>query len=91
MVVHNSLLITEVENTNLHHNCFDHNLIVSILEKNICTFFAPPDGIIEANYKSNDKPVVIQKTLSSEQVQQLEGTGAGAALQNALRDWGYAK
>lgn len=72
-------------------NKVDHNLIVSILEKNICTFFAPPDGIIEANYKSNDKPVVIQKTLSSEQVQQLEGTGAGAALQNALRDWGYAK
>ncbi|MBX9836832.1 MAG: sulfatase-like hydrolase/transferase, partial [Silvanigrellaceae bacterium] len=72
-------------------NKVDHNLIVSILENNICTFFAPPDGIIEANYKSSDKPVVIQKTLSSEQVQQLEGTGAGAALQNALRDWGYAK
>ena len=72
-------------------NKVEHDLIVSILQNNICTFFAPPDGMIELNYKETDKPVVIQKTLSSEQVQQLEGTGAGAALQNALRDWGYAK
>ena len=69
----------------------DQNLLVQILQNNICTFFAPPDGIIESNYSKSEKPVVIQKTLSNEQVEQLEGTGAGAALQNALRDWGYAK
>lgn len=72
-------------------NKVQSDLIVSILQNNICTFFAPPDGIIETNYSEQDKPVVIQKTLSNEQVQQIEGTGAGAALQNALRDWGYAK
>ncbi len=72
-------------------NTVQNDLIVNILQNNICTFFAPPDGIIESNYSEKDKPVVIQKTLSSEQVQQIEGTGAGAALQDALRDWGYAK
>lgn len=72
-------------------NRIQNDLIVNILQNNICTFFAPPDGIIESNYSDKDKPVVIQKTLSSEQVQQIEGTGAGAALQDALRDWGYAK
>ena len=72
-------------------NRIQNELIVDVLQNNICTFFAPPDGIIELNYSEKDKPVIIQKTLSSEQVQQIEGTGAGAALQNALRDWGYAK
>lgn len=72
-------------------NKVQSNLIVNVLQNNICTFFAPPDGMIEANYSAQDKPVVIQKTLSSEQVEQIEGTGAGAALQNALREWGYAK
>jgi arylsulfatase A-like enzyme len=72
-------------------NKIQNDLIADILQNNICTFFAPPDGIIESNYSKKDKPVVIQKTLSSEQVEQIEGTGAGTALQNALRDWGYAK
>ncbi|APJ02625.1 sulfatase [Silvanigrella aquatica] len=67
------------------------HLLVDTLQNQACSFFPPPDGIIELNYSSKDKPVVIQKTLSSEQVEQIEGTGAGAALQNALREWGYAK
>lgn len=71
-------------------NKIQSNLLAHILQNNICTFFAP-DGIIEANYTEKEKPVIIQKSLSSEQVEQIEGTGAGTALQNALRDWGYAK
>ena len=76
--------------------CQNGNSVLSknlpkLFENQVCPFFPPADGIIEENYANLDKPVVIQKSLSSEQVEQLEGTGAGEALQNALREWGYAK
>lgn len=65
--------------------------ITNILNNNICSFYAPPEGVLDSNYSPMDRVLVIQKTLANEQVQQIEGAGAGAALQNALRDWGYAK
>lgn len=72
-------------------NLIDKNFIVKILNENICSFYVPPSGLVDFNYHNDDKVLIIQKTLSNEQVQQIEGAGAGAALQNALRDWGYAK
>ncbi|MES2614183.1 MAG: sulfatase [Bdellovibrionota bacterium] len=72
-------------------NFINSENIPSLFENNVCPFFSPPEGIIEQNYLLSEKPVVIQKSLSSEQVQQIEGSGAGEALQKALREWGYAK
>ncbi|KAB8030700.1 sulfatase [Fluviispira multicolorata] len=72
-------------------NRIDKEFLVDTLQNNICSFFAPPDGIIERNYTNKDHVIIFQKSLSNEQVEQIEGTGAGAALQNALREWGYAK
>jgi hypothetical protein len=46
---------------------------------------------IEENYKDSDKAMVIQKSLSGDRDENQIGTGAGEALQNALREWGYAK
>ncbi|WP_186646634.1 sulfatase [Fluviispira vulneris] len=72
-------------------NKIETEYLVNSLQNNICSFFAPPDGIIERNYTNKDQVLIIQKSLSNEQVEQIEGTGGGAALQNALREWGYAK
>lgn len=69
----------------------DSNYLATLLEKSICSFFAPPDGIIEKNYSEKDRPVVLQQGLSGEQIEHIEGNGAGAALQKALREWGYTK
>jgi len=63
--------------------------LVHILENKICSFFPPPDEIIEMNYTENEKPILIQQTLSSEQGKQLDFTGAGEALKQALISWGY--
>lgn len=70
---------------------FESSFLNPLLKKGLCGFFPPPDGLIERNYVEKDKPVVIQQILSNEKQEQLEGSGAGAALQQALREWGYAK
>lgn len=70
---------------------FESNFLTTLLKEKMCSFFAPPDGLIEKNYTPRDKPVVIQQILSDDKQEQMEGTGAGAALQQALREWGYAK
>ena len=72
-------------------NIVDKKFVTKIINENICSFYSPPNGLVELNYNNSDNVIVIQKTLANEQVQQIEGAGAGAALQNALRDWGYAK
>lgn len=65
--------------------------IPKIFQNNVCPFFSAPQGILDGNYTPSEEPVVIQKSLSNEQVEQIEGKGAGEALQKALREWGYAK
>ncbi|WGL58556.1 sulfatase [Pigmentibacter sp. JX0631] len=72
-------------------NLVDKKFVTKVINDNICSFYSPPNGLMDLNYKNTDNVIVIKKTLANEQVQQIEGAGAGAALQNALRDWGYAK
>lgn len=72
-------------------NQVENAFLAELLEKQVCAFFPPPLSLMEENYSVLDRPVVIQKSLSHEKAEQIEGTGAGAALQQALREWGYAK
>lgn len=72
-------------------NQVENSFLAPLLEKQVCAFFTPPLSLIEDNYSSMERPVVIYKSLSNERAELIEGTGAGMALQQALREWGYAK
>ncbi len=65
--------------------------VSNILNNNLCAFFPPPNSIVNLNYIENEKPIVIKKLISAEKSVTLSTIHAGETLQNALKNWGYAK
>ncbi|MBX9703413.1 MAG: hypothetical protein K2X39_04610, partial [Silvanigrellaceae bacterium] len=69
-----------------------HNYLVKSLNEDLCWYLPVAKKIVEENYLSlGKKPLLMQKTLSNEEVHEVTGSGGGEALKNALKEWGYAK
>lgn len=66
------------------------NLIAALSDSN-CVYYPPQLSVVRMNYSQNDFPVMVKSALKWDRAVNIEFSGAGEALRNALRDWGYAK
>jgi arylsulfatase A-like enzyme len=69
---------------------FQPEYLVKAFNDSDCIYQTPSDAFVEMNYREKFA-VAVSKTLGADVAEEVRTLGAGSALEQALKDWGYAK